>query len=277
MKTTRWFPSLQRLAAAGACVVMAAFGASLRAYEYYSDPNTGTGMCHDCHGDFRGATSPKGTVFPNGKNHDMHRNSSSMGTSCNLCHTGDSTTRFPVAIAHSNGTTNNPGIGCTGCHEPLGLRKHHRVNGVTVCLDCHTNDGPPPPETTKPPYYGTPDTKVRNPANDVLIANTNENWSIGDFLGLDNNGDNHYDLADYAVGPFQILGGARQGDDVVVTWVTAGGRTNTVQAAGGLTTSFTDLGSPLVIPGVGLVTNSFVDIGGATNRLRFYRLKGVVP
>jgi len=31
------------------------------------------------------------------------------------------------------------------------------------------------------------------------------------------------------------------------------------------------------IAGVGLVTNSYVDIGGATNGARFYRMKSVVP
>ena len=52
-----------------------------------------------------------------------------------------------------------------------------------------------------PPYYGTAYTKARNPGNTVLAANTNENWSVGDFLGTDNDGNNLYDLADYDIGP----------------------------------------------------------------------------
>jgi hypothetical protein len=279
MKKQTCFPTVQRLmsASVGAVLALVSMNPTAWAYEYYSDPDTGTGMCYACHGNFRGSTSTKGTVFPNNNNHDMHRNASWMGSSCNLCHTGDSSTRFPVAIASSNGTGNNPPIGCSGCHEPVGLRKHHLVNGVTSCQGCHSNDGPPPPETTKPTYYGTADTKVRNPANDVLLSNTNENWSVGDFLGLDNDGNNHYDLADYAVGPYRILSVTGQGDNILVKWLTAGGRTNTVQKASSLSGGFSDLSSPVEIPGVGLVTNSFTDIGGATNSARFYRLKAVVP
>src|SRR5512134_2239084 len=79
------------------------------AYEDY-------GGCSTCHGDFRGSTSTKGTIFPGGKNHDMHRNSSYMATACNLCHGGSGYT--PVQIGASTGTANNSGIGCSGCHEP---------------------------------------------------------------------------------------------------------------------------------------------------------------
>ncbi|HPC62765.1 MAG TPA: hypothetical protein PKX23_19040 [Verrucomicrobiota bacterium] len=278
MKNRSCSPIHQSLIATASGVALALLSSgTVRGYEYYSDPNTGTGMCYGCHGDFRGPGSTKGTVFPNNNKHDMHRNASWMGTACNLCHTGDSSTRFPTAIGRSNGTANNPAIGCNGCHEPLGLRKHHRINGVTSCATCHPNDGTPPPETTKPPYYGTADTKARNPANDVLLSNTNENWSVGDFLGLDNDGNNHYDLADYAVGPYRILSTTRQGDNLVVTWLTAGGRTNTVQKASSLSAGFSDLSSRVFIAGVGLVTNSYVDIGGATNGARFYRMKSVVP
>ena len=60
-------------------------------------------------------------------------------------------------------------------------------------------------ENVPPPYYGTVDTKVKNPGNTVLVANTNENWSIGDFLGLDNDGNNLYDAADFAITPYQVL------------------------------------------------------------------------
>jgi hypothetical protein len=33
----------------------------------------------------------------------------------------------------------------------------------------------------------------------------------------------------------------------------------------------------IAIPGVGLVTTNYLDIGGATNTARFYRLHSVVP
>ena len=238
-----------------------------QAYEDY-------GGCATCHGDFRGSTSTKGTVFPGNNNHDMHRNVANMATACNLCHSGSS--RVPTFIGTSTGTANNVGIGCSGCHEPAGLRKHHKVNG-TDCYDCHDPLETPLTENTKPPYYGTADTKVKNPANTVLTANTNENWSVGDFLGLDNDGNNLYDLADYAVGPYQLLSATREGNNMRITWLTAGGRTNTVQAAGAATGTYTNRSAVLTIPGVGLVTTNYLDIGGATNKTRFYRLHAIVP
>ena len=272
MKETKNYRSIRgRLAFSASLLTFALACNTSPGYETYSGS---TDSCATCHGDFRGPTSTKGTVFPSNNNHEMHRASTSMGTACNLCHTG--TTRVPVFIATSNGTANNTGVGCSGCHMGEGLRKHHLVNGVTVCLDCHT-DGPPPPETTKPPYYGTADTKVKNPANDVLASNTNENWSVGDFLGLDNDGNNLYDLADYAVGPFRLLSAQAEGNNMRVTWLTAGGRTDTVQASGVVNGTYTNASLPLSIPGVGLVTNSYVDVGGATNATRYYRLNAQVP
>lgn len=38
----------------------------------------------------------------------------------------------------------------------------------------------------KPPYYGTVNTKAKDSSNTVQVANTNENWSAWDFMGLDN-------------------------------------------------------------------------------------------
>jgi hypothetical protein len=206
----------------------------------------------------------------------MHRNAANMATACNLCHTGDSSTRVPTFIKTSNGTANNPGIGCSGCHVASGLQLHHINNGVSECLDCHALEAAPA-ETVKPPYYGTVDTKAKNPGNTVLTANTNENWSVGDFLGLDNDGNTLYDLADYAVGPYRLLSATKEGNNMRVTWLTAGGRTNTVQAAGTATGTYTNRSAALTIPGVGLVTTNYLDIGGATNTARFYRLHSVVP
>ena len=255
---------------AGVIVVVIAFLCNTsQASRQYTDPDGG---CVNCHGDFRGATSTKGTVFPNNKNHDMHQDSAYMGTACDLCHSG--TSRVPVYIGSSNGTTNNPGLGCTGCHVASGLRAHHVINGVTECYDCHTAETAPA-ENVKPPYYGTADTKANNPGNTALVANTNENWSVGDFLGLDNDGNNLYDLADFAVGPYRLLSVNREGNNVRITWQTAGGRTDAVQASGAVAGSYSNVSPPLAIPGVGLVTTNYVEVGGATNKLRFYRLKFV--
>jgi hypothetical protein len=243
-----------------------------RAYSTYS--GTG-GSCADCHGDFRGPTSPKGTVFPAGQNHEMHRASTNMATACNLCHTG--TSRTPVYTWQSNGTANNTGIGCSGCHVGPGLRKHHQNNGVTVCYDCHDPSEVADPENVKPPYYGTADTRVKNPGNPVQAANTNENWSVGDFLGLDNDGNNLYDQADYAINPLQVASAKREGNSMRVTWNTAGGRTEMVQVASKLSGPYTNLSPAMVIPGVGVRTTNYLDVGGATQGMRFYRVTGQVP
>jgi hypothetical protein len=58
----------------------------------------------------------------------------------------------------------------------------------------------PPVESTKPPYYGTSATKANNACNPVAQANVNENWSLGEFDGLDNDGNNLLDGADPACG-----------------------------------------------------------------------------
>ncbi|MFO0838498.1 MAG: putative metal-binding motif-containing protein [Phycisphaerae bacterium] len=157
--------------------------------------------CQNCHGAFTDATSPRGTIFPLNDKHEMHRNASYMATNCDLCHTtGDGRNPF---LKSSNGTANNPGVGCLGCHGQnyggsignlgAGLRAHHAANGVTLCSDCHS-DPAPLPETSRPVYYGTADTRVNDPCN--IGPAFLENWSVGDTRGLDNDGDNLYDAAD---------------------------------------------------------------------------------
>lgn len=241
---------------------------------YYDDAGQDGSNCSECHGKFTEGISSKGTVFPSNDKHEMHRASGNMATACNLCHTsGDGRNPF---IGSSTGTASNAGLGCAGCHVGEGLRAHHAANGVTACVGCHT-DGPAALENVKPPYYGTVDTKAKNPGNTVQVANTNENWSVGDFLGLDNDGNNLYDLADYAVGPYQLVSATKEGNNLRVTWLTAGGRTNSVQAASSVSGVFSDVSAAIRIPGVGLVTTNYVEIGGATNLARFYRLKAVVP
>jgi len=162
------------------------------AYDRYQEGCNTT----NCHGDFTDSTSPKGSVFPGGDKHRMHRASSAMNAECDLCHTaGDN--RNPY-LGSSDGTSNNAGLGCTGCHEAVGLREHHSANAVTTCYQatCHTSGSTAPPESTAPPYYGTGDTDASDPCNTTATGNTGENWTLGDFVGLDNDGDDVYDTAD---------------------------------------------------------------------------------
>jgi hypothetical protein len=167
----------------------ALFATDSHAYQRYNDG------CQTCHGAFTDSTSPKGTNFgAAGNKHDMHRGASYMNTDCNLCHTtGDNRNPF---LKSSDGLTGITGRGCTGCHNGPGLRTHHRTTGASSCSGCHPSPEAPPAENTNPPYYGTSATEANNACNPVATANLNENWSTGDFLGLDNDGDNLYDTSD---------------------------------------------------------------------------------
>ncbi|MFQ5490713.1 MAG: putative metal-binding motif-containing protein [Phycisphaerae bacterium] len=178
-----------------ATAIVLGVGSMAMAYPRYNDG------CQNCHGAFTSGTSPKGTVFPNNSKHDMHRSSNYMNTDCDLCHTsGDNRNPF---LASSNGTSNNPGVGCTGCHgrdyggsvgsSAVGLRAHHAAVGITFCGGCHPNEPTPLAEWVKPIYYGTADTRADEPCNDTGL----EDWSgadgLGDGFGSDNDGDMLYD------------------------------------------------------------------------------------
>ncbi len=70
---------------------------------------------------------------------------------------------------------------------------------------------------------------------------------------------------------------ATQGNDVIVSWQTFGGKTNALQAASDNPGNFTDISPPIIITGLGDATTNAADFGGATNApSRFYRVR-VVP
>jgi PKD repeat protein len=81
---------------------------------------------------------------------------------------------------------------------------------------------------------------------------------------------------------FRITSVVQQGSDVLVTWTTAGGYTNVVQATAGLpdgsySTNFLDLSPLIIIPGSGDATTNYLDSNGATNTpARYYRVR-LVP
>jgi len=246
---------------------------SALAYNRYNDPDGG---CAPCHGKFTDNKSTKtpATVFPTGGKHGMHRNNTAMNTDCRLCHSGgDGNNPF---IGSSDGIGVVQGLGCTGCHEASGLRAHHIKNQVGVnCYDCH-DPAAPPAEGVNPPYYGTAYTKANNSCNDKLASNTNENWSIGDFLGLDNDGDNLYDQADFDCGPpYRLISAVPEGANVRITWETVGGRVDAVQASSSVGGSYSDLSGAISIPGVGPVVTNFLEAGGDGNAERFYRIRYV--
>ena len=76
--------------------------------------------------------------------------------------------------------------------------------------------------------------------------------------------------------PFVFTSISRSGDDINLAWSTTGGTTNVVQSSDALDGpgGFADLSGNIVIPGGGVVTNSYRHIGGATNASsRFYRVR----
>jgi hypothetical protein len=193
---------MRKLSILGTCIIalvtLAVWASQADAYERYN------GGCQNCHGSFTDGISPTGSVIPSNDKHTMHRSASNMNTECNLCHTsGDGRDPF---IGSSDGTADNPGLGCVGCHGRLedegndsvsnglgaGLRQHHFNAGI-FCGGCHSDSDPanykPAGEDVLPPYYGTADTAVDDPCNSSGF----ENWTSGDFWGLDNDGDLLYD------------------------------------------------------------------------------------
>lgn len=81
-----------------------------------------------------------------------------------------------------------------------------------------------------------------------------------------------------SVSALRIISTAQQSNDLVITWKTAGGRTNAVQAAAdtgsGYTNNFSDVSGPIIIPGSGDATTNHVDFGGASDGpSRYYRIR----
>jgi polygalacturonase len=80
----------------------------------------------------------------------------------------------------------------------------------------------------------------------------------------------------------RIISATQQSTNVVITWTTAGGSSNAVQAAAGATggnysNNFSDISGVLIIQGSGDVTTNYTDFAGATNTpSRYYRVR-LVP
>ncbi|HUJ11118.1 MAG TPA: hypothetical protein VL171_13930 [Verrucomicrobiae bacterium] len=106
----------------------------------------------------------------------------------------------------------------------------------------------------------------------------------------DPDGDGLSNLREYQLGtnpsdsssPYRITAVTREGNDIRVTWTTAGGTTNVVQVGtgapnGSYTNSFSDLSPQLIIPGATVTSTNYLDSNGATNNpARYYRIR-VLP
>jgi hypothetical protein len=81
--------------------------------------------------------------------------------------------------------------------------------------------------------------------------------------------------------PPTITAITRQGNNMLITWMTTGGKTNVVQATNGgpggtYTNNFTDLSGIIIPAGSSLASTDYLDIGGATNSpARYYRVRMV--
>lgn len=64
-----------------------------------------------------------------------------------------------------------------------------------------------------------------------------------------------------------------EGNDVRVPWTAAGGRSYVLEAvSGSVVNGFTNITGTIAVPGVGLTTTNALDVDGATNSARFYRV-----
>jgi hypothetical protein len=118
-------------------------------------------------------------------------------------------------------------------------------------------------------------------------GNTSEFSACQESVGVDTDGDGACDVEEVLAGTdlnnpasvFRITTITREGDDIRVTWQSAGGRTNQLQAASGVggansTSSFTNLDPFIALPGSGdTITNRLLS-GAATNSpTQFYRVR----
>jgi len=186
-----------------------------QAYVQYSVNKDATN-CRKCHGDFR--SSPY-TSLVDGQSwgddlHDVHRNTMLAGD-CDVCHFAS---RFPVNISASTGGFGGLApISCVGCHGRAadgtgaatvgygaGLRQRHWRAGTTECVNCHSDSNPANKtvvgENVRPPYYGSNVFYPSMPTDPCNPSPTfTENFK-GTTIGLDNDGNGQFDMADTACG-----------------------------------------------------------------------------
>jgi hypothetical protein len=85
------------------------------------------------------------------------------------------------------------------------------------------------------------------------------------------------DVVNPAPAQYVITSIARTNNNVLVTWNTTGGTTNLVQVTRSLATNFVNLSGPILATGSGAVSTNYLDINGATNLSRYYRVKIAIP
>ena len=135
--------------------------------------------------------------------------------------------------------------------------------------------------------------------NYITALTTFQSWQVQYFgsttnpaaaQNADPDGDGCNNLCEFLSGTdptnsassFHIIAVTPQSADILVTWATAGGRTNVVQVNAGAvdgsyTTNFIDLSPFIIIPGSGDAITNYLDSDGTTNGPgRYYRVR-LVP
>ena len=100
--------------------------------------------------------------------------------------------------------------------------------------------------------------------------------------GADPDGDGMSNLKEYLTGTdptnsasyLHILSIVPQGNDTLITWMTAGGLTNAVESAPDPGGSYSKISGNVIITGSGLTTTNYLDSGTVTNApVQFYRIR----
>jgi beta-glucanase (GH16 family) len=96
----------------------------------------------------------------------------------------------------------------------------------------------------------------------------------------DSDGDGVPNLQEYLTGTdptnsasyFHLISITPQGNDVLITWMCGGGRTNVVQSTYDPTVGYSALSSNIVLSGSGDSVTNYLDTGAGTNSTYFYRI-----
>ena len=128
--------------------------------------------------------------------------------------------------------------------------------------------------------------QLRSLANDQTVFLNSTNWSTNSVTtGIVTNFPPGYAMATVFVNgipstgsilnimnstimDFRITSISKQGNDILITWLTLGGTTNVVQATsalagGGSSSGFADLSPQIVASGTGQTVTNYLDVGGA--------------
>jgi hypothetical protein len=178
-------------------------------------------------------------------------------------------TLFTVTTTPTDGTLTSQSISDTNAYRYVRYLGPNSGNCNVAELEFYGHDPQSDFALWQFQYFGCTNCANADPNADPFgkgISNTNQF-----LLGLNPTN---------SASTFRILSVVPQGSGVIVTWQTAGGRTNVLQATDGDTSgnysnNFVDIpGSLTVISGSGDAMTNYTDVSGATNNpMRFYRIR----